>query len=344
MTVCYFGIYDPVFGRNRVYRKGLTENGHAVLDCLDRSRGIAKFWRLWRKHRALPPYDVMVVGYPGHLIVPFAKLIARGPVVADLLGSLEDAETLSHGAGFWRRVKSALIDRLAVSFADIVLLESEAQESFFEKKFGSSGKYRVLYTGADDSVFRCDSERIEERFVVLFRGRLTPESGILHVLEAARLLKNDPLITFRIVGAGPLLSRARETITKANLMNVELITERLSEERLRALMCEAALSLGQLSDNPRLSRTIPHKAFESFALGIPYLSGDTPAIREAVRDGETGFLVPSVSPEALAKKIQELRANPALLRRVGEAANTEFTSRFSPGALADALLSMLRKN
>src|SRR3989344_3959319 len=127
MTLCYFGLYDSNFSRNRVFIRGLRENDVVVNECRDTSPGLLKFWRLWQKHRALPAYDAMVVGYPGHLVVPFAKLIARGPVVADFLGSLADAEVLSHRAGLWRRAKSALIDRLAVFFADVILLESEAQ-------------------------------------------------------------------------------------------------------------------------------------------------------------------------------------------------------------------------
>lgn len=338
MKILYFGIYDPNFGRNRVYMKGLREQDVEVIECRDDSKGFLKYWRLWKKHRAIGSYDAMIVGYPGHLVVPLAKLISRKPVIADLLGSMADAESNSRNTGFLRRAKSALIDWLAVRCADSILLESEAQKRFFEKRFGPSKKYRVLYTGADDSIFSCNLTEKKKSFIVLFRGRLTPESGIIHILEAARLLKGEKGIRFRIIGFGQLLSRVKEIIVRDELTNIELISDFLPEETLCEKMCESSLSLGQFEDNPRLARTIPHKAFESFAMGIPYLSGDAPAIREIVTDGETGFLVPLADPSALADKIHVLRDDPVALTRIGKAANAAYKERFSSRALATELL------
>jgi len=321
--------------------KGLRENGVEVIECRDDSKGFLKYWRLWKKHQAIGTYDVMIVGYPGHLVVPFAKLISRKPVIADLLGSLADAEEQSHEAGFLRRKWSVCLDHLAVRFADVILLESEAQKHYFEEQFGTSKKYRVLYTGADEAVFYCGATQSKNPFTVLFRGRLTPESGILHILEAARILIQEKDLRFRIIGSGPLLSQVKTAIEEKELTNVELIAEHLSEDTLREKMCDASLSLGQFENNPRLSRTIPHKAFESFAMGIPYLSGDAPAIREIVSDGETGFLVPLADPFALADKIHVLQDDPVTLVRVGTAANVAYREQFSPRALATDLLRLL---
>ena len=338
MKVLYFGIYDPEFGRNRIYIKGLREIGVEVLECRDTAKGLRKYWNLWKKHHKIRnSYDALVVGYPGHLVVPLAKFLSKKVVVADLLGSLEDAEVNSRNASAFRLYKSRIIDRLAVWFADIILLESEAQKHFFEKKFGVSKKYKVLYTGADDSVFHCDSRIKKDPFIVLFRGRLTKESGITYVLEAAKLLKNEKGITFRIIGFGQLLEKTKEIIERDSLTKVELISELLPEDELREKMCEASVSLGQFEDNPRLSRTIPHKAFESLAMGIPYLSGDAPAIREIIKDGGTGFLVPLANAEFLAVKIRELYARIDLDQEVSLQERKVFDLHFSPSALADEL-------
>ncbi|MFA6502906.1 MAG: glycosyltransferase family 4 protein [Candidatus Paceibacterota bacterium] len=342
-TVCYFGIYDPQFGRNRVYQSGLRAQGVTVLECRDTSRGFLKFWRLWRKHGALRgKYDALVVGYPGHLVVPLARLISRKPVIADMLGSLADAEAHSHKTSIVRRVESALIDRLALWCADVVLLESEAQRQYFQKRYGASEKYRVLYTGADEAVFTCDGLTRDETFTVLFRGRLTGESGILHILRAALLLKGDKSIRFRVLGSGQLFSETKAFITKHDLTSVELVQAQLPPDTLREKMCGASLALGQFEQNPRLSRTIPHKAFEALALGIPYLTGDAPAIREIAEDGVSCFLVPLADPAALAKKILVLAGDPTLCAHVGEAGRQVFEKRFSASALGAELVQILR--
>lgn len=344
MTVCYFGIYEPNFSRNRIYISGLREQGIAVLECRDTSKWFLKYWRLWQKHRALPTYDVLIVGYPGHLVVPFAKLLSRKPVIADLLGSLSDAETYSHNPSFWSRVKNRIIDWLAVHFADSILLESQAQKQFFEQRFGISKKYHVLYTGADDSIFHCEQTAQQKpSFTVLFRGNLTLESGILYILEAARLLKSKRDIRFRIIGQGKLLRRVENYIADNHLSNVEIIAQFLSEEELREKMCDTSLSLGQFADNPRLSRTIPHKAFESLSMGIPYLSGDAPAIREIVEEGVSGFLVPLASATTLAQKIGVLYKEKVLCMRVGENGRSVFEQSFSPNALGASLTQLINQ-
>ena len=82
MTVCYFGISSPDFSRNRIYRDALRSKGVRIVDCFDETPGWRKFLHLYRKHRILKgTYDVLIVAYPGHAIVWFARLIATAPVV-----------------------------------------------------------------------------------------------------------------------------------------------------------------------------------------------------------------------------------------------------------------------
>lgn len=340
MTILYFGIYNPDFSRNKVYIAGLREEGITVIECRDTSPGIVKYWRLWSKYRVSGAHDAVVVGYPGHVVVPFARLISRKPIIADLLGSLADAESNSRDLGQLRRLKNTLIDWFAVRCADIILLESESQKAFFQDQFGSSGKYRVLYTGAEQTTFYCNSDLKQDSQLVLFRGRLTPESGVTYILEAARLLKDEG-IRVRIIGFGQLLNTVREIIARDGLTNVELIADLLPERELRRQMCEASISLGQFENNPRLTRTIPHKAYESLAMGIPYVSGDAPAIREIIRDNETGFLVPLADPRALAEKIRVLLNDPVTLVRVGAAGERAYHEHFSPLPLAQNLLRFI---
>src|SRR3989344_3038871 len=344
MKICYFGIYDRDFGRNKIYIEGLEQFGHKILECRDASFGPLKFWRLFVKHRQIKNnYDFMMVGYPGHLIVLLAKLISRKPVVADLLGSLEDAEFYSHGKGFWRQIKNKIIDRLAVWFADAILLESHAQKEFFAEKFGPSKKYHVIYTGAENIFFdkNIATKNKELGFQIIFRGKLTPESGIKYVLQAANLLKSEQNIKFKIIGRGYLLAEVKQDIAKMSLSNLKLIDNYLSPETLLAEVAKADLYLGQFADNPRLNRTIPHKVYEALAMGIPYLSGDARAIKEIITNGETGFLCPLADPRALADKILSLSTNLGLLHKVAHHARQLATAQFTPAKLASDIILLV---
>lgn len=301
-TVCYLGMYASVFSRNKIYINGLRAHGVEVIECRDDSPGLRKYWRLWRKHRALrASYDVLVIGYLEHMLVPFAKLISSRPIVADMLGSLADAEQHSHRPSSWRILKDTIIDWLAVTFADVVLLESKAQKAYFVAQFGNREKFKVLYTGVDESVLFCPPGVHHEKNMVLFRGRITPEAGIFHILKAAELLRTRKDIQFRIIGTHYRLAEpVKEMIHELNLTNVEFINEYLPDDVLREKMCEAQVMLGQFESNPRLDRTIPHKAFEAMYMGLPFITAQSPAAAELLTDGESCLFVRRADPADLA--------------------------------------------
>ena len=89
MKICYFGIYKPEESRNKIYMNGLRQSGVEIVECRDFSRGPLKYPRLFFKHwKIRNDYDVMIVGYPGHIVTPFAKLISKKKVVSKWSGQL----------------------------------------------------------------------------------------------------------------------------------------------------------------------------------------------------------------------------------------------------------------
>jgi len=344
--ICYFGIHDPNFSRNSIFKKGLIENGANIIECVDRSPGIAKFFSLFLKHRKIRnSYDFLIVGYTGYLAVPLAKIISKKPVIFDALCTLWESETLSHRASYLKQIQTKIIDWLAIKFADVVLVETFAQKKFFEKRFGGqTGKYRVVYTGADDSIFFSDLSDVKlPKFTVLFRGRLTPESGIEYVLEAANILRNDD-INFRIIGFGILLEETKKKISDLNLKNAELISNELPFNTLREKMLECRISLGQFENNPRLQRTIPHKCFETLAMGMPYITARTPAVGELLKDGESCLFVNLADSKDLAEKILTLKDNLGLMNKIGENGRRVYKEKLAPKILAKNILNICDEN
>ncbi|HVE80081.1 MAG TPA: glycosyltransferase, partial [Gemmatimonadaceae bacterium] len=57
---------------------------------------------------------------------------------------------------------------------------------------------------------------------------------------------------------------------------------------------------------------------EAAACGTPVVASDSPGLRESVRDGETGFLVPHADVEAMAAAMRRLADSPALVDALGE--------------------------
>jgi glycosyltransferase involved in cell wall biosynthesis len=65
---------------------------------------------------------------------------------------------------------------------------------------------------------------------------------------------------------------------------------------------------------------------EAAACGTLSLASDSPGLRDSVRHGETGYLVPHGDLQALAGRMIELADSPVLVARMGERAR-----RFAEG-------------
>jgi len=57
---------------------------------------------------------------------------------------------------------------------------------------------------------------------------------------------------------------------------------------------------------------------EAAATGLPVLTGDSGGAPDAVRDGETGYVVPGGDVSALAERLVHLLSNPAVAREMGD--------------------------
>ncbi len=349
LRICYFGVANAGFSRNRVYIDALRKSGEVeIVECFDGSPRFQKYWNLWSLHRPLRhTYDVMVVGYPGQSIVWFAKLIATAPVMLDTIASLYEAEIVSrnpHKRWSLYALKMWLTDFQAYHLADLVTVESDSQVRYFKRMFGvSAKKCRRLFTGADDAVFRYDpSVKKHEAFTVLFRGRFLPEAGATHVLEAAEILKDTP-IHFKVYGQGLLQKEIETRFKELSLPNVELDTKIYPLEELPRLMAPCHVSLGQLAQHERLERTIPHKAFESIAMRLPYISARYPAISELLTEGESALMFSPGNARELADAILELYQDGAKRERIAEGGYRAYRAKASQEVLGNEFLTILKR-
>jgi glycosyltransferase involved in cell wall biosynthesis len=79
------------------------------------------------------------------------------------------------------------------------------------------------------------------------------------------------------------------------------------------------------------------------ARGLPIIGGDTPALREFLRHGSMGWLVPRLAPRLLAKATIELFEDPRRAAALGQAARAEAIRRFDPQRMARSFASLYRR-
>ena len=332
MRVLYFGSYNPDYSRNRVLIDGLKQNDVEVIECRDDSPGIGKFIKLYQKHRRLKnKYDVMVVGFLGQQIVPFAKLISRKPIVFDAFLSLYDSNVFDRKtvrAGSLRAFYYWVLDWLSMRLADIVLFDTDQHIQYASEEFGiKTRKFRRIWIGARDSVFYPMPQLNSGKFLIVFHGSFIPLQGIEYILRAAKICQKDD-IKFLIIGDGQEKKKMVELSDKLGLKNVEF-TDFMSQEWIRENIAKADVCLGIFGNTQKTQRVIPNKVYECLAMKKPIVTANTPAVRELFNEGDL-ILVEPANPESLADAILRLKQDPALMNKIAANGYEKFKNNASP--------------
>jgi len=193
---------------------------------------------------------------------------------------------------------------MACRIAWFTMLESRHQIEYFKKMYKlPEKKFYHAWIGVDEEIFFYQPlVEKNKKYTVLFRGRLLPEAGGCVAVKAAKALEKYP-IHFLMLANGMELGGIQKLIKELNIKNITLIAEYLSDEKLRLEMQKCHLSLGQLSSHERLERTIPHKAYESLALKLPYITARNPGVMELLSEGETCLTFKPGNADDLANTI-----------------------------------------
>lgn len=91
---------------------------------------------------------------------------------------------------------------------------------------------------------------------------------------------------------------------------------------------------------PSYREGLPRTLVEAAACGLPLITADVPGCREVVSDGIDGLLVPVKNSEAIAQAIQTLLEEPALARRLGEAARAKARNYFDERIVIERTLGV----
>ena len=154
---------------------------------------------------------------------------------------------------------------------------------------------------------------------VLFAGRLSPEKGVLELVEAAN---GVPLV---VAGDGPL----REQVPGARGF--------VPHEQLEELYRRAAIVAV-----PSYREGFGVVCAEAMAHGRPVVASAVGGLLDLVVDGETGIQVPPGDVAALRGALHRLLDDPKLRTRMGEAARVRVRERFSWAAVTDATVAAYR--
>src|SRR3989339_268692 len=320
MRICYFGIYDQKYSRNRILINGLRKNGVEITECHSNQQGIGKYVDLIKKHRQVKDkYDLMIVGFPGPQAMILARFLSRKKIVFDAFASLYDSVYGENNKSIFSNARAFyffFLDKSACLFADKILLDTNSHIDYYVQRFKiKKEKFIRIFVGSDDSITypQKEEDNGKEEFLVHFHGLYTPLQGVEHIIGAAEILKDENIKFFSCI----------------------------PYENLGAYMQKADVCLGIFGGTDKAMRVIPNKLYEALAMRRAVITGISDTIQELLTDKENVLLCKMSSAEDLAGKILELKNNAELRTKIAENGYRVFKERLFPKAIAKDLIKYL---
>lgn len=156
----------------------------------------------------------------------------------------------------------------------------------------------------------------EDRFVVMFAGRLSPEKNVGYLLAGFALLaKSRPKVELWIAGKGIEENRLRQEAKDLGIEKQVRFWGHIAHKNLPDLYATANVFV-----LPSVSETLGMVALEAMCFRKPVIVLNCiVSARELVAEKENGFIVDPSSPQELADRLGYLYDHPEVCRKMGEA-------------------------
>lgn len=255
-----------------------------------------------------------------HIHSSFAGMVCRAPFLRPR--DVDGMVYCPHGWAFVRKERSSLlavwIERFLVRRTDAVVCVSMAGRSAAVQQGLPEKRLFVIQNGLPDRPFTsipdCSNRNEERALRLLFLGRLDRQKGFDVLVAAARLAQRP--LTIDVFGESVLGGYQTDNIPDEFRLHG---WQSFREIEPYLLACDAVVM-------PSRWEGLPMSAVEAMRAAKPIIGSHIDSIAEVVIDGDTGVLVPSDDPVALANAIDLTSAHE--LADMGQRARKRFLAQF----------------
>jgi glycosyltransferase involved in cell wall biosynthesis len=269
-------------------------------------------------------------------------------VVAAKLAGVPAIVGSRRNAGYWHDRIQFPLQKFLNRFQSAFIANSEWTKRFVvQSEAIQDAKVEVIHNGIDFSAFKdISSEDVMqvraalgiacEVPVVGIVANLRPVKRIDVFIKAAELiLKDNDSVRFLVVGAGPLETELKAQARELGLSDAVVFTGGRTD--IPVLL--KAMNVGVLTSD---SESFSNSIIEYMYAGLPVVCTEAGGCREAVLEGETGFVVPVGDYMAVAERVNTLLSSEryAPLGKRGREIAMEF---FGPERSLDKHCHLYRK-
>jgi glycosyltransferase involved in cell wall biosynthesis len=283
------------------------------------------------------PYTVKPVIY-GSMAANSCKI----PVVSLITGLGYAFTGLTPKARALQRFNETLY-KLSIRKNKVIVFQNKDDYQLFLDRKVISKQQKVDFvsgSGVNLNQFTFKEKNASDKVSFLLVARLIKEKGIALYMEAAKILKAKyPKAEFHLIGAP-------ETSPSA-----------ISENELKQLHKEGIIVFHGTQSNieehlhqrdifvlPSYYREgLPRTTLEANACGNPIITTDSVGCREAVKEGENGFLIEPQNLEALIKPMKYFITNPDKIKEMGIASRKYAEERFDVDIINKDLIGIINE-
>jgi len=217
-----------------------------------------------------------------------------------------------------------------------IVVNSPAYVEYLVNKGVAREKISLISNGVDPDMFSpsLDSatyrkrHHLEGKFIAVYAGAIGPANDIRTIVDAAKILSNDPEIHFVIAGDGKARGEIEQLIEQLKLTNISMPGV-IPKSEIAEFLAMADVCLATLMDIRMFKMTFPNKVFDYMAAGRPTILGIDGVIREVLEKSEGGIFVQPGDPQSLAQAVKRLQQDPPLRHRMGQQAREYVVKHFN---------------
>jgi len=217
-------------------------------------------------------------------------------------------------------------ERLVAHEVDRVICASQGEKEMIGSLYGvPSQRITVVPCGVDTDVFRpLDKAAMRRKLglgakeqIVLFVGRIEPLKGIDVLLRAVSHL--DGRFRVLVIGGdgkdGARKSELAALAAELRIADKVTFLDAVPHESLPTYYNAADICVV-----PSYYESFGLVAVEAMACGVPVIASRVGGLKETVKDGQTGYLVPWLCPEPFAERLELLLNNEPMRLSLGRGA------------------------
>lgn len=237
-------------------------------------------------------------------------------------------------------------ERRIVRDADRVIAWSAHERDLLAELYGADReRVLVIPPGVDTRLFR-PHDRVAARRslglpetgkILMYAGRVERLKGIEILIQAVAGMEEEDDVTLLVIGGkenDPERQRLEQVVSRLGISDHVRFLQSVKQDQLPKYYSAADVCVF-----PSYYESFGLAALEAMACGTPVVASRVGGLPSILREGETGYLIPSRCPAAFIQRLEILLANDHLRTMMGRAAR-ERALQLGWGVAVDRLMGV----